>query len=63
MVERLVNRLGKSIDVAFCPERIAEGRAMEELLTLPQIVAARSDHAYERAASLFGRLTNTVRAS
>ena len=60
MVERLMERLGKSIDVAFCPERIAEGRAMEELLTLPQIVAARSDHAYERAASLFGRLTNTV---
>ena len=60
MVERLVNRLDKAIDVAFCPERIAEGRAMEELLTLPQIVAARSDHAYLRAASLFGRLTNTV---
>ena len=28
MVERLVERMGKSIDVAFCPERIAEGRAM-----------------------------------
>ena len=59
MVERLIKRLGKSIDVAFCPERIAEGRAMEELLTLPQIVAARSDHAYVRAATLFGRLTDS----
>ena len=46
MVERLVERLGKTIDVAFCPERIAEGRAMEELHTLPQIVAARTDRAY-----------------
>ncbi len=31
MVERLMHRLGKAVDVAFCPERIAEGRAMEEL--------------------------------
>jgi UDP-N-acetyl-D-mannosaminuronic acid dehydrogenase len=55
-----LGRLEKSIDVAFCPERIAEGRAMEELFTLPQIVAARSDQAYERAASLFGSLTKTI---
>ena len=33
MVERLVGRArARSIDVAFCPERIAEGKAMEELL-------------------------------
>ena len=43
MVERLIERLGKAIDVAFCPERIAEGRAMEELHSLPQIVAARTE--------------------
>jgi UDP-N-acetyl-D-mannosaminuronic acid dehydrogenase len=60
MVERLIGRLGKSIDVAFCPERIAEGKAMEELHTLPQIVAARTDRAYDRAASLFGHLTGTM---
>ncbi len=60
MVERLIDRLGRSIDVAFCPERIAEGRAMEELHSLPQIVAARTDQAYERAAALFGHLTRTI---
>jgi UDP-N-acetyl-D-mannosaminuronic acid dehydrogenase len=60
MVERLVEGLGKSIDVAFCPERIAEGRAMEELHSLPQIVAARTDQAYERAAGLFAHLTGTI---
>ena len=38
LVERLMRTLGKAIDVAFCPERIAEGRAMEELRSLPQIV-------------------------
>jgi UDP-N-acetyl-D-mannosaminuronic acid dehydrogenase len=60
LVERLIDRLGKSIDVAFCPERIAEGRAMEELHSLPQIVAARSDRAFERAATLFGQLTKSI---
>ena len=60
MVERLIDRLGRSIDVAFCPERIAEGRAMEELHTLPQIVSARTERAFERAALLFGRLTTRI---
>jgi UDP-N-acetyl-D-mannosaminuronic acid dehydrogenase len=60
LVERLMDRLGKSIDVAFCPERIAEGKAMDELHTLPQIVAARSDRAFERAAALFRNLTKTI---
>ena len=60
MVERLIERLGKSVDVAFCPERIAEGKAMEELYSLPQIVAARTDQAFDRAAELFKILTKTI---
>ena len=60
LVERLIDRLGKSIDVAFCPERIAEGKAMDELHTLPQIVAARSDRAFGRAATLFHNLTDSI---
>jgi UDP-N-acetyl-D-mannosaminuronic acid dehydrogenase len=57
LVEKLIARLGYAIDVAFCPERIAEGRAMTELFDLPQIVAARRDQAFQRAAALFGLLT------
>ncbi len=60
MVERLMQRLGKAVDVAFCPERIAEGRAMEELFTLPQIVSARTNRSFERAASLFRHLTDKI---
>jgi UDP-N-acetyl-D-mannosaminuronic acid dehydrogenase len=60
MVERMIDRLGKVIDVVFCPERIAEGKAMEELHSLPQIVAARTDSAYERGAALFGHLTGSI---
>jgi UDP-N-acetyl-D-mannosaminuronic acid dehydrogenase len=58
-VEHLLAPLD-GIEVAFCPERIAEGQAMTELFTLPQIVAARTDRARKRAAALFGRLTETV---
>ncbi|MFZ4516694.1 MAG: nucleotide sugar dehydrogenase [Acidimicrobiia bacterium] len=56
LVERLVRDRGIDIDVAFCPERLAEGHAMEELTTLPQLVAARSDATLVRAAKLFHEL-------
>jgi UDP-N-acetyl-D-mannosaminuronic acid dehydrogenase len=55
---------GCTVDVAFCPERIAEGHALEELHTLPQIIGADADRAAERAEQLFRRLTpSTVRTS
>src|SRR5437764_7045369 len=60
MVERLMERLGKRIDVAFCPERIAEGKALEELVALPQIVSGRTPETLKRAAALFGRLTDDI---
>ena len=61
-VERLIASTGLDIDISFCPERIAEGKALVELRELPQIVSARSDRAYERAEALFGNLTqSTVR--
>jgi UDP-N-acetyl-D-mannosaminuronic acid dehydrogenase len=57
LVERLVARLGIALDVAFCPERIAEGKALHELYELPQIVAARTPAALARARKLFEVLT------
>jgi UDP-N-acetyl-D-mannosaminuronic acid dehydrogenase len=55
---------GCQVDVAFCPERIAEGHALEELHTLPQIVGADEDVAAKRAAALFERLgVRTIRTA
>ena len=55
---------GLDVDVAFCPERIAEGHALEELRTLPQIVGADTPEAGDRAERLFGRLaTRTIRTT
>jgi UDP-N-acetyl-D-mannosaminuronic acid dehydrogenase len=60
MVEKLIADLGLQIEVAFCPERIAEGKAMTELFELPQIVSARSASGLTRAAKLFSILTNSI---
>jgi len=59
-VEKMVAGLGVEMDVAFCPERIAEGKAMTELFELPQIVSSRGARGLERASKLFARLTPTL---
>ena len=53
LVERHIASTGLKIDVAFCPERIAEGKAMEELVALPQIVSSRTANGVDRAQRLF----------
>jgi len=63
-VERRLRAAGVQADVVFCPERIAEGHALEELRTLPQLVGASSDRAFEKASRLFERLgVSTVRTT
>jgi UDP-N-acetyl-D-mannosaminuronic acid dehydrogenase len=59
-VEKMMAGLGIDVDVAFCPERIAEGKAMAELAELPQIVASRTPRGVARASALFGRLTDRL---
>src|SRR5437588_1364487 len=50
----------KKIEVAFCPERIAEGLAMAELQSLPQIISSFSDDGVARARKLFELLTKEI---
>ncbi len=52
-VERMLRENGKSLPVVFCPERIAEGYAIQELHTLPQIIGARCDEDFIRASKIF----------
>lgn len=59
-VERRLRAAGIDAEVVFCPERIAEGHALEELRTLPQIVGAHTDAAFEQASKLFERLGVSV---
>jgi UDP-N-acetyl-D-mannosaminuronic acid dehydrogenase len=63
VAQHLASR-GNRVDVAFCPERIAEGHALEELHSLPQIIGADDDRAAERATALFGKLASkTIRTT
>jgi UDP-N-acetyl-D-mannosaminuronic acid dehydrogenase len=56
MVDRRLADHGLQVDVAFCPERIAEGYALEEIRTLPQLIGCDSDIAFDRARATFERL-------
>jgi UDP-N-acetyl-D-mannosaminuronic acid dehydrogenase len=63
-VAQRLAELGGRFDVAFCPERISEGHALEEFHTLPQIIGANDDRAAARATELFQRLgPKTIRTT
>lgn len=59
-INELLTSEGVDIEVAFCPERIAEGHALTELYELPQIVSGCTPRAAERAKELFLTLTKSV---
>ncbi len=51
---------GKHVELAFCPERIAEGHALEELATLPQIVSSFTEAGMARARKLFATVSPEI---
>ena len=51
---------GKRLRLAFCPERIVEGHAIEELQTLPQIVSGTTPEAEDEAAAFFSLIAPEV---
>src|SRR5688500_10458630 len=60
LIERKFAEGGVDVDLAFCPERILEGHAMEELYSLPQIIGTRTESAKTRATELFGVLADKL---
>ena len=51
---------GRNILLSFCPERIAEGKAMEEIRTLPQIISAFDSFSLARARELFSIINDDL---
>jgi UDP-N-acetyl-D-mannosaminuronic acid dehydrogenase len=47
-------------DIAYCPERIVQGYAVQELATLPQLVSGLSERALSSASTLFSIITPTL---
>ena len=57
MIRRYFQDRNKMVNVAFCPERIVEGMAIEELTSLPQIVSAFDDKTVSFVTRLFKKIT------
>ncbi len=54
---RQLERMGRGdVDLAYCPERIVQGKSLVELEQLPQLVGGTTPRAAERAAALFRQI-------
>ena len=51
---------GKKIGLAFCPERVVQGRGIEEIRALPQLVSGTSPKALAAAKKLFAKIAPEV---
>jgi UDP-N-acetyl-D-mannosaminuronic acid dehydrogenase len=60
VVSPVLAATGKRFEIAMCPERTLEGKALQELRELPQIVGADDPAVADRAAAVFRKLTNTI---
>lgn len=60
IVAPLLDKTGKRYHLAMCPERTLEGKAMEELGKLPQVIGSDDELAKDKAEALFSVLTNAV---
>jgi UDP-N-acetyl-D-mannosaminuronic acid dehydrogenase len=57
---RHLQRLGKKPRIAFCPERIVQGKAIDELPLLPQIVSGTTRMAEDAAADFWSLLAPEI---
>lgn len=58
--QQIMKILGKDMQLAYCPERIAQGYAIQELSELPQLVAGVTQKAQNSAAKLFGYIAPKI---
>ena len=57
-VQKYFSDRGKNVKVAFCPERIAQGKSLTELKELAQIVSANDPETVKKVSELFKKLTD-----
>ncbi len=56
----LVKSFNAPCKLAFCPERIVQGKGIEEIFTLPQLVSANNDKAFEEASEIFSNIAPKI---
>lgn len=59
-IKQYLEAKGKQTKVSFCPERIAQGKALDELCSLPQIIASFEEETLSEARELFSLLTRDI---
>lgn len=59
-IAELLAGAGRKISVAFCPERVAEGHALQELAAFPQIVSGCDERAIDIATEIFAPITKSI---
>lgn len=52
--------LGKSLFIAYCPERIAEGKSVDELRQIPQIIGALDEQSKKKATEIFEKIAPKI---
>jgi UDP-N-acetyl-D-mannosaminuronic acid dehydrogenase len=52
-----LERMGRDLKVAFCPERMVQGQGIKELRETPQIISGATPAAEQEAAKLFSAIT------
>ena len=55
-LQRFLDEQDRRIPVAFCPERVVQGKAIHEIQDVPQIISGTSPEAERAAAAIFGRI-------
>ncbi len=53
-------KINKNIGLSYCPERVAQGKSIEEISKLTQIVSSNSPHEEKKVSNLFREICNNV---
>jgi UDP-N-acetyl-D-mannosaminuronic acid dehydrogenase len=59
-LEGYLRQRGSQVGLAFCPERVVQGKGVQEIQSIPQLVAATSSKAEKVARRLFSRISPQV---
>lgn len=60
LMGKYLKNAGCNARLAYCPERLVQGKGIEEIRTLPQLVSATSPEAEKRVCDLFNRISPEV---
>jgi UDP-N-acetyl-D-mannosaminuronic acid dehydrogenase len=60
VITKLLHDKFGSAKLAFCPERIVQGKGIEEIFKLPQIIAPSTEEAYNEAYSIFSKVSPKI---